>query len=221
MDIVFVLFPNLTQLDLTGPAQVLSRVPDARLHYVAVSAAPVPTDSGFAIVPTCTVDAVPGCDLLCVPGGGGVAPALGDRRLLAFLREAGASAQYVTSVCTGAFLLGGAGLLQGRRATTHWGYTQLLPLVGATHEPARVVRDGHVTTAGGVTSGIDFGLTLLAEIAGPMLAQSTQFGFEYDPAPPFASGHPDHAPEAVRAAVAPRYAAAAERMQQALAAVGP
>jgi cyclohexyl-isocyanide hydratase len=219
MDIVFILFPNITQLDLTGPAQVLSRVPDARLHYVAVTEAPVPTDSGFAIVPTCTVDTVPGCDLLCVPGGGGVAPALGDGRLRAFLAEAGTSARYVTSVCTGAFLLGGAGLLQGRRATTHWGYTHLLPLVGATHEPSRVVRDGHVITAGGVTSGIDFGLTLLADIAGAELAQATQLGFEYDPAPPFACGHPDRAPATIRAAVAPRYEAAATRMKEALAAL--
>jgi cyclohexyl-isocyanide hydratase len=220
MDIVFILFPNLTQLDLTGPAQVLSRVPGARLHYAATTADPLPTDSGFAILPTCTVDAVPGCDLLCVPGGRSVAPALGDERLRGFLREAGASASHVTSVCTGAFLLGGAGLLAGRRATTHWAYTDLLPLVGATYEPGRVVRDGNVITAGGVTSGIDFGLTLLAELGDATLAQATQLSLEYDPAPPFDSGRPEKAPQAVREAIAPRYEGAVAGMRDALAALG-
>jgi cyclohexyl-isocyanide hydratase len=220
MDIVFVLFPNLTQLDLTGPAQVLSRAPGARMHYVAASADPIPTDSGFSINPTCTVDDVPGCDLLCIPGGRDVAPAIGNDRLRGFVREAGQSAKYVTSVCTGAFLLGGAGLLQGKRATTHWAYTGLLPLVGATHEPARVVRDGNVITAGGVTSGIDFGLTLLAELGDETLARATELSLEYDPAPPFGCGRPEKAPEDVRAAIAPRYAGAVTGMREAIEALG-
>ncbi len=111
----------------------------------------------------------------------------------------------MTSVCTGAFILGVAGLLKGRRATTHWAFTELLPLVGATHEKARVVKDGNVITAGGVTSGIDFGLRVVAEIAGEPVAEAIQLGLEYDPDPPFASGHPDRASATVRAMVAPRY----------------
>jgi cyclohexyl-isocyanide hydratase len=111
----------------------------------------------------------------------------------------------VTSVCTGAFILGVAGLLKGRRATTHWAFTELLPLVGATHEKARIVRDGNVITAGGVTSGIDFGLSMVAEIAGETVAQAIQLGIEYDPYPPFDAGHPDRAPEAAKVLVSSRY----------------
>ena len=114
-------------------------------------------------------------------------------------------AKYVTSVCTGAFVLGAAGLLKGRRATTHWAYTDLLPLVGATHERARVVKDGGIITAGGVTSGIDFGLTVVAELAGETTAQTIQLSIEYDPAPPFDAGHPDRASDAARQALVGRY----------------
>src|SRR5205085_4545957 len=145
-------------------------------------------------------------DLICVPGGNtGVVQALGDRETIEFVKEQSSTAKYVTSVCTGAFILGVAGLLTGRRATTHWAFTELLPLVGATHEKARVVKDGNVITAGGVTSGIDFGLKMVAEIAGETVGQAIQLSIEYDPDPPFASGHPDCAPDAVKAAVFPRY----------------
>ena len=130
---------------------------------------------------------------------------MGDRETIEFIRKQSTSAKYVTSVCTGAFILGAAGLLKGRRATTHWAFTELLPLVGATHEKGRVVRDGNVITAGGVTSGIDFGLNAVAAIAGETVAQAIQLGIEYDPHPPFESGHPDCAPDAVKAAVFPRY----------------
>ncbi len=125
--------------------------------------------------------------------------ALDDVETIDFIGKQGGRAQYVTSVCTGAFLLGAAGLLEGRRATTHWAYTDLLPLVGATHEKERVVRDGNVFTAGGVSSGIDFAFSIVAELAGPEVAQAIQLGIEYDPAPPFAGGHPDKAPEATTA----------------------
>ena len=121
-----------------------------------------------------------------------------------FVRLQARAAKYVTSVCIGAFVLGVAGLLKGRRATTHWAYTELLPLVGATHEKSRVVRDGNVITAGGVTSGIDFGLSMIAEIAGEAIAQGIQLGIEYDPAPPYDAGSPDRAPEAVRAVISSR-----------------
>lgn len=202
----FVIFPDLTQLDLTGPLQVLARLPELTTHIVAKSAAPVPTDCGLGLVPTCTFADCPPLDLICVPGGvAGVVGAIADAETVAFVRRQADGAKYVTSVCTGAFVLGVAGLLRGRRATTHWAYTQLLPLVGATHQKGRVVRDGNLITAGGVTSGIDFGLTVVAEIAGETVARGIQLGIEYDPAPPFDSGHPDRAPAAVRAALSGRY----------------
>jgi len=176
---------------------------------VAKSAAPVPSDSGLALVPTHTFETCPDLDLICVPGGSaGVVQAMGDCETIEFGRRQSRGAKYVTSVCTGAFILGVAGLLRGRRATTHWAFTELLALVGATHQRGRVVKDGNVITAGGVTSGIDFGFRVVAEIAGESVAQAIQLGLEYDPDPPFASGHPDRASATVRAMVAPRYESA-------------
>jgi cyclohexyl-isocyanide hydratase len=202
----FVIFPELTQLDFTGPQQVLARLPQSAMHIVAKSEAPVPSDSGLSLVPTHTFENCPRLDLICVPGGNaGVVRAMGDQETIEFIKRQSGTAKYITSVCTGAFLLGVAGLLKGRRATTHWAFAELLPLVGATHEKARVVKDGNVITAGGVTSGIDFGLRMVAEIAGETVAQAIQLGFEYDPDPPFASGHPDRASDIVKATVAPRY----------------
>lgn len=202
----FVIFPDLTQLDFTGPQQVLARLPQSAMHIVAKSAAPVPSDSGLSLVPTHTFENCPRLDLICIPGGtSGVVKAMSDRDTIQFVRRQASTARYVTSVCTGAFVLGVAGLLKGRRATTHWAFTELLPLVGATHHKARIVKDGNVITAGGVTSGIDFGLTVVAEIAGETVAQAIQLGIEYDPDPPFSSGHPDRASDAVKAAVFPRY----------------
>ena len=202
----FVIFPHLTQLDFTGPQQVLARLPNSAMHIVAKSAAPVPSDSGLGLVPTHTFENCPQLDLICVPGGNaGVVKAIADRETIEFVRQQSGSAKYVTSVCTGAFILGAAGLLQGRRATTHWAFAELLPLVGATHERARVVKDGNVITAGGVTSGIDFGFRVVAEIAGETVAQAVQLGLEYDPEPPFASGHPDRASATVKTMLLPRY----------------
>jgi len=205
----FVIFPHLTQLDFTGPHQVLARLPESAVHVVAKSTAPVASDSGLGLVPTHTFENCPRLDLICVPGGSaGVVQALGDRETIEFVRRQSRTAKYVTSVCTGAFILGAAGLLKGRRATTHWAFTELLALVGATHEKKRVVKDGNLITAGGVTSGIDFGLHLVADIAGAAAAQAIQLGLEYDPDPPFAAGHPDRASEAVKAMLAPRYESA-------------
>jgi len=202
----FVIFPDLTQLDFTGPLQVLARLPPATIHIIAKSEAPVPSDCGLSLVPTRTFTNCPQLDLICVPGGvSGVIGAIADQATVEFVRLQADRAKYVTSVCTGAFVLGVAGLLKGRRVTTHWAYTDLLPLVGATYEKARVVRDGNVITAGGVTAGIDFGLTVVAEIAGETTARSVQLGIEYDPTPPFDSGHPDRAPAAVKSALAGRY----------------
>jgi len=205
-NIGFVIFPNLTQLDFTGPLQVLARLPGSTVHIVAKSRAPVPSDCGLGLVPTHTFADCPPLDLICVPGGAeGVIAAAGDRETIDFVRRQAAQAKYVTSVCTGAFILGAAGLLRGRRATTHWAFTGLLPLVGATYEKARIVKDGNLITAGGVTSGIDFGLSVVAEIAGEETARTIQLGIEYDPAPPFDSGHPDRAPSLAENLVARRY----------------
>jgi cyclohexyl-isocyanide hydratase len=194
-NIGFVIFPNLTQLDFTGPLQVLSRLSQSVTHIVAKSAAPVPSDCGLGLVPTHTFASCPPLDLICIPGGSeGVAGIINDSETIDFVRQKAGAAKYVTSVCTGAFVLGVAGLLKGRRATTHWAYTDLLPLVGATHEKARVVKDDHVITGGGVTAGIDLGLSVIAEIAGETTARRVQLGLEYNPAPPFDSGTPDKAP---------------------------
>lgn len=215
--ILFLLFPGITQLDFTAPAQALCRMPGARLVGAAKMLDPIATDSGFAIVPTHDFASAPQADILCIPGGHGVVDALDDAATIAFIAAQAKRAAWVTSVCTGAFLLGRAGLLAGKRATTHWGYTHLLPLVGAVHEAARVVEDDNVVTSGGVTSGLDFALTLIARMKGEAVAQAIQLAIEYDPAPPFVGGHPDRAPEAVTAGLKERvYDAAAARMEQAL-----
>jgi cyclohexyl-isocyanide hydratase len=218
MQIGFLLFPNVTQLDFTGPLQVLHRLPGSTTHIAAKTLAPVPSDCGLSLVPTTTFAACPQLDLICVPGGFGVDEAIADDETMAFVRRQIAGARYVTSVCTGAFVLGVAGALQGKRATTHWAYRQYLPLVGAIGEDARVVRDGHVFTGGGVTAGIDFALTIAAEIAGAEVAQAIQLAIEYDPAPPFDAGAPDRAPASVREAMTERYARRGAEFTAALAA---
>jgi cyclohexyl-isocyanide hydratase len=213
----FLIFPHLTQLDFTGPLQVLARLPQSKIHIIAKSRNPVPSDCGLDLLPTCTFESCPDLDLICVPGGAeGVTQAVQDAETIAFVRERAARAKYVTSVCTGAFVLGAAGVLRGRRATTHWAYTDLLSKVGAIYEKARIVRDGNLTTAGGVTSGIDFALSLIAEIAGEETAKRIQLGIEYNPAPPFDCGTPERAPQSIKAALADRYAKANRSLAEAL-----
>jgi cyclohexyl-isocyanide hydratase len=185
VQIGFVLFPNVTQLDFTGPLQVMHRIPAATTHILAKTMAPVPSDCGLSLVPTATFATAPKLDLICVPGGFGVADAIDDGETLAFVRAASTGARYITSVCTGAFLLGAAGLLRGKRATTHWAYHALLARCGAIPTAGRVVRDGDVFTGGGVTAGIDFAFTVAGEIAGPQAAHAIQAALEYDPQPPF------------------------------------
>lgn len=197
MNIVFVLFDNVTQLDFTGPVQFLSRLPGADVHVVSKTGASVTTDSGFSILPRSGFDQCPRADIICVPGGHGVRDAIADAQIVDFVRTQASGATYVTSVCTGAFILGAANVLHGKEATCHWAYTHLLPLFGATHRPARVVRDGNVITAGGVTSGIDFALELIATISGEDVARSIQLALEYDPAPPFVGGTPASAPDGI------------------------
>jgi cyclohexyl-isocyanide hydratase len=215
-NIGFVIFPNLTQLDFAGPLQVLNRLPGAQTHIIAKSREPVPSDCVVSLVPTTTFADCPQLDLICVAGGNGVVGAATDRETVDFLRRQAAGARYVTSVCTGAFVLGAAGLLRGRRATTHWAYADMLELVGATYQKGRIVQDGNVITAGGVTAGIDFALQVAAEIAGVEIAKAIQLGLEYDPAPPFRSGHPDLASEQTKEMVAPRFAKSRAAYREAL-----
>jgi cyclohexyl-isocyanide hydratase len=196
-----VLFPGLTQLDLTGAYEVLARMPGTRVSLVAATLDPVRSEWGLTISPDATFRDAPALDVLCLPGGWGVDACLGDEELLDFLRAQGERARYVTSVCSGALLLGAAGLLRGYRATTHWLSLDLLPLLGAEVVRERVVRDRNRITGAGVTAGIDFGLALAAELFGPQVAQRIQLAIEYAPAPPFDSGSPATAPDDVRRAL--------------------
>ncbi|MFC2951831.1 DJ-1/PfpI family protein [Marinicaulis aureus] len=218
MNITFLLFPNLTQLDFTGPLQVLSRLPGAQVALAAKHKAPVPTDAVLTLNPTHDFSDCPPTDLLCIPGGFGIDDAMQDKETIAFVKREGARASYVTSVCTGAFILGAAGLLKGKKATTHWAYHDELKHVGAEPVQARVVRDGNLFTGGGVTAGIDFAFTLAAEIAGDDVAKAIQLGLEYDPAPPFHAGSPDKAAQATLEAMTARYAPRVADFRKALAA---
>jgi len=203
----FLVFPKITQLDFTGPAQVLSRVPNAKVHLVWKAIEPVVTDVGFSINPTVTFDDCPQLDVLCAPGGMGVFEQLGDAQTMGFLRKQGGTARYVTSVCNGSLLLGAAGLIEGYRSACHWMWRDYLPQFGAEPVAARVVRDRNRFSGGGVTSGIDFAFTLATELAGEEAARMIQLGLEYDPRPPLDSGSPDKAGaqrvSAARAVVAP------------------
>ncbi len=219
MNIVFVLFPNLTQLDFTGPLQVMSRLPGAEIHLATKTMAPVPTDTALTLNPTCTFADCPPADVLCIPGGFGVDDAICDEELMAFVKREGARARYVTSVCTGAFILGAAGLLKGKKATTHWAYHAELATVGAIPVKERVARDGNLLTGGGVTAGIDFALTLAAEIAGEDFAKAIQLGLEYDPGPPFDAGAPEKAYAKALDAMNIRYATRLEAFRSVLAGV--
>jgi cyclohexyl-isocyanide hydratase len=198
LHIGFLLFPHVTQLDLTGPAQILGRMPGARMHLAWKTREPVPTDVGFSINPTTTFEDCPQLDVLCVPGGFGIGPLFGDEDTLSFLRRQGEEARYVTSVCNGSLVLGAAGLLRGYRSACHWMWRHHLPRFGAIPVAERVVRDRNRISGGGVTAGIDFGLALAAELAGEEVAKTLQLAFEYDPQPPFGCGSPKGAgPELV------------------------
>jgi putative intracellular protease/amidase len=205
--IVFPLYPDVTHLDFTGPHQVLARVPGANLIVASVGGLPVKGD-GLVFADLARLEAIEHCDVLCVPGGLGCTGAMQDEAYMAAIRRLAAGARSVTSVCTGSLILGAAGLLRGKRAACHWAWRELLPLFGALPDAGRVVRDGSMITGGGVTAGIDFALTLAAELAGADVAQAIQLGLEYAPAPPFDAGRPETAPEAILARVAAVNAAA-------------
>jgi cyclohexyl-isocyanide hydratase len=203
--VVFVLYPHVTQLDFTGPHEVLARLPGAQCILASSTGGDLEADGGLVFTRVRRLAEIERCALICVPGGFGTIETMEDQELLAQLRRLAKTARYVTSVCTGALVLGAAGLLKGKRATSHWAWRDSLSSFGAMPDPARVVRDGNVITGGGVTAGIDFALTVLAEIAGDEFAQSVQLGIEYAPAPPFNSGRPELAPPHVLASTQQRY----------------
>lgn len=206
IEVGFLVFPNVQQLDLTGPYEILASWPKARVRLVRKSLDPVVSVTRLVLKPDATFETCPELDVICVPGGAGINALLADDETLNFLRRQAAAARFVTSVCTGALVLGAAGLLVGRRATTHWASHHLLARLGAVPVRERLVRDGKLMTGGGVTAGIDFGLALLAELAGQEVAEVVQLNLEYAPAPPLGAGDPDAAPEAVVGAVRTRLA---------------
>lgn len=189
------LFPALTQLDLTGPFEVFARAPDTKVHLIWKNLDLVVSDRGMAIQPTTTFDACPALDIICIPGGPGQINLMEDEEVLSFIRAKSKQAKLVTSVCTGSLVLGAAGLLEGYKATTHWASLDQLALLGAEPVNERVVRDRNRITGAGVTSGIDFALTVVSEMFGPDIAQNIQLHMEYDPAPPFDCGSPRSASE--------------------------
>ena len=193
------LFPNMTQLDLTGPFEVFARIPGVTTHLVWKTLAPVRTDRGLGMIPTATFDDCPPLDLVCVPGGPGQVELMEDQVVLGFLRRVAPACRYVTSVCTGSLVLGAAGLLRGYRATCHWASLDQLSLLGAEPVHERVVFDRDRITGAGVTSGIDFALAVAARVAGEDTARLIQLQMEYDPAPPFAAGSPAGAGPALTA----------------------
>lgn len=190
LQIVVLLFPNVTQLDFTGPAQIFSRFPNTQVHLAWHDLEPVQTDAGWCIVPTTTLENCPQAGVLFVPGGGGTFELFDDVVALKFLRSQAAKASWVTSVCTGSFALAAAGLLKGYRATSHWASLRMLDAFGVTPVSERVVRDGNRITGAGVTSGIDIAFVLAAELFGDDVARRIQLAVEYDPAPPFDHGSP-------------------------------
>ncbi|QJI29783.1 DJ-1/PfpI family protein [Pseudomonas sp. ADAK18] len=194
LQIGFLLFPGIQQLDLTGPYDVLASLPDVKAHLIWKDLLPVTSSTGLVFTPTMTFDECPKLDVICVPGGAGVGALMEDPQTLDFLNTQSHTARYVTSVCTGSLVLGAAGLLRGRRATTHWAYHDMLSTLGAIPVQERVVRDGNLFTGGGITAGIDFALTLAAELYSEAAAQLVQLQLEYAPAPPFNAGRPDTAP---------------------------
>jgi transcriptional regulator GlxA family with amidase domain len=195
--ILFAIYPGMTHLDFTGPHQFLSRLPGSETIVASPAGGDVAAD-GLTFGNTMRIADVRSCDLICVPGGINATTVALDEAFVAEIRRLASGARYVTSVCTGSLILAAAGLLTGKRAGCHWAWAHMLPLFGATHDPARVVRDGNIITGGGVTAGIDFALTVIAEIAGADVAQTIQLALEYAPAPPFDSGHPDRAPAYIR-----------------------
>ncbi|MGH6681608.1 MAG: DJ-1/PfpI family protein [Bradyrhizobium sp.] len=221
LQIGLLLFPKVTQLDLTGPVQVFCSLPGAKVHLVWKRIEPVASDCVLTLTPTMTLADCPQLDVICVPGGVGSDDMVNDEEVLAFLRKQAEAAQYITSVCTGSLVLAAAGLLKGYRAATHWTAREFLSALGAIPSRDRVCIDRNRITGGGVTAGIDFALTLVSIIADHRTAEAIQLRLEYNPAPPFQSGSPDTAPPDVVALIneriAPHRARRGEAVQRAAA----
>jgi len=217
LQIGLLVFPKVTQLDLTGPVQVFSSVPGAQLHLIWKRIEPVASDSVLVLTPTTTFADCPQLDVICVPGGVGSDDLLNDEEVLDFLRRQAEGAKFVTSVCTGSLVLGAAGLLQGYRAATHWTAMDNLAAFGATPTKTRVCIDRNRVTGGGVTAGIDFALTLVSMLLDRKTAEAIQLRLEYNPAPPFTSGSPDTAPPEIVARIKERIAPHVARRGEAVA----
>lgn len=216
LEIGLLFFPGMTQLDVTGPFEVLARLPGVRMHLLWKRIEPITSDVGLTLMPTTTFEDCPDLDVICVGGGPGQMALMDDQEVLDFVAKAGARARYVTSVCAGCFILAGAGLLDGYRSACHWLSRDQLSILGAIPVAERIVVDRNRISGGGVTAGIDFALTLIGEMTTPGIAQSIQLGMEYDPAPPYDAGSPKFAPEEIRARVTARYAEPRETMRKAL-----
>ena len=216
LQIGLVIFPKVTQLDLTGPVQVFSSVPGAKVHLIWKRIEPVASDSVLTLTPTITFADCPQLDVICVPGGFGTDEMVNDEEVLDFLRKQAKAAKYITSVCTGSLVLGAAGLLRGYRATTHWSAMDHLAPFGATPEKTRVCVDRNRITGGGVTAGIDFALTLVSIMVDRQTAEAIQLRLEYNPAPPFNAGSPDTAPPEILALMKERNAPAQARRGEAV-----
>jgi putative intracellular protease/amidase len=198
MNIAIAAFENMAALDAIGPFEVLAHVPGATVHWVGLQTGMVRTEEGAGVGINVdeVIEDVPAPDIIVIPGGHGEQALRDNQRFITWLKTAHETTTWTTSVCTGSLLLGSAGLLQGKRATSHWLALDLLPSFGAEPTLERVVVDGKIITAAGVSSGIDMALTLVAEVAGPEVAQTIQLGIEYDPQPPFDAGSPLKAPQA-------------------------
>jgi len=194
MRIAILIFDGLTALDAIGPYEVLSRLPEAEVTFVGAAVGSIRTDTGaLGLQVDATIEEVPSPEVFLVPGGKGNRPLLADERVLDWVRSAHETSAWTTSVCTGSLVLGAAGVLEGKRATSHWAYRDRLAEFGATPVAERVAQDGKIMTAAGVAAGIDMALTLAARIAGDEIAKAIQLGIEYDPDPPFDTGSPEKA----------------------------
>lgn len=214
--IVFILYPRVTQLDFTGPYEVLSRMPGAEVIVASKDGGALVSEMGLTFTGLRALADIAHADLILVPGGPGQTEAMLDAVFMAEVKRLGEGARYIASVCTGSLILAGAGLLKGKRAGCHWAYRDMLAMFGVTPDPARVVRDGDVFTGGGVTAGIDIALTIVAELAGERAAKVIQLALEYAPAPPFACGRPETADAETVAAMQQLFARFAAERQQAL-----
>ncbi|WP_434524811.1 DJ-1/PfpI family protein [Photorhabdus asymbiotica] len=209
MTIVMPVYNGVTQLDFTGPHQFFSRVPDVEVIVASVDGQSIAAD-GLHFASLADLTQLTHCDILCVPGGSGCVEAMQSPHYMHAVKTLAQSARYITSVCSGSLILGAAGLLVDKRAACHWSWRSLLSLFGAISDSRRVVKDGNIITGGGVTAGIDFALTVIAEIYGEETAQSIQLGLEYAPSPPFNAGRPETAPVAIREMAEKRVAASIE-----------